>query len=295
VRVVVPWSLAVAAFVCAVGCTVTNDAPSNGAAHHHVDSGEGDDTSLETSTDVSQTLDVCGEGLTVSPADATLLVDWSMSAVPPTLRYAFWMQSCDATDLTATSAWSIDDDAVGHFEGNVFVVTRDATRVGARTVVHATHGVVESTTPLTVVQLDTSGARPDLLFSFGGCGGSASQIVAVVVPTGPPLDVAVAPSNDPTSAPTLASVIAHVRAMDEGDVARGCSATAARDTDADGFLDTFSATSGKTLCFEVVPVTPSGAHDFMAWGHLDVTGSPGAVDIDSRRVVYRYVRTLGPC
>ena len=281
--------------VVACGCTVTNDVPSNRGPGGAADSGPTDAGGLVLPTD-APTFDTCpSETFGIEPRDATLLVD--AAASPSTLLYAYWFKSCGSTDVSADSTWSVDDSTVGHFESNLFVAAFDATRLGSPTTVHARWGKVESTTPLTVVQYDTGGDRPDVFFGWNGCGASVpSQIVAVDVPAGAPLEVTATPTNDATSTSLLTSLVLRVRAMDEGDASHGCSAIAAIDSDGDGFKDVFPAASGARVCFEVVPATPiAGTPDFLAWGRLQVTGSPGSVAVDTRRVVYRYYRTLAPC
>lgn len=126
-------------------------------------------------------------------------------------------------------------------------------------------------------------------------GSVVTAISAIAV--GSTFDITAIPSNDSTNAGGVDATkfIKALRAMDEGDSAEGCAALGAskvKDTNADGFADTFiqiTASKSNRVCFEVLPkmndfVGPTNvAQIFRAF--IDVVGMPGAVNLGDRRQV----------
>jgi hypothetical protein len=144
----------------------------------------------------------------------------------------------------------------------------------------------------------TSGCRLNFLHS-GGTGVSTSIVKAIqALSVGSQFDVTAVPSNDSTNAvgedgnPVDATLfIKALRAMDEGDAKSGCTARAAKDTNADGVKDTFTAVVvGTPVCFEVLPkmnttVKPKPQAQFFN-AFIDVLGMPGSVKLDKRTVLF---------
>jgi hypothetical protein len=140
--------------------------------------------------------------------------------------------------------------------------------------------------------------RLNFLHSDGS--GVSSSIVKAIqgISVGSTFDVTAQPSNDPTNAPgtdgkpvDATKFIKALRAMDEGSPKDGCPAHAAKDTDGDGFKDTFlTVTVGTPVCFEVLPqenttVPPKPQAQFFN-AFIDVLGMPGSVKLDHRVVLF---------
>jgi hypothetical protein len=132
-----------------------------------------------------------------------------------------------------------------------------------------------------------------------GAGVSTSVVKAIQgISVGSTFDVTAQPSNDPTNAPgtdgkpvDATKFIKALRAMDEGSPKDGCPAHAAKDTDGDGYKDTFlTVTVGTPVCFEVLPqenttVPPKPQVQFFN-AFIDVLGMPGSVKLDHRIVLF---------
>lgn len=121
--------------------------------------------------------------------------------------------------------------------------------------------------------------------------GVVNAIKAIAV--GSTYDVTVIPRNDPANANMVDATkfIKALRAKDEGDPAQGCPAHAAKDTNADGIKDTFTAvTVGTPVCFEVIPQTNTTAEPQITAqfynAFLDVVGVPGNIKLDQRKVLF---------
>jgi hypothetical protein len=111
-------------------------------------------------------------------------------------------------------------------------------------------------------------------------------------------DVTAVVSNDPTNAPgpdgktiDATRFVDHLRAMDEGSPKDGCPAHAAKDTDGDGFKDTFPATPiGDAVCFEIVPkmnnFVPARAAPQTFQAFVDLIGMPGAIELGQRTILF---------
>lgn len=126
-------------------------------------------------------------------------------------------------------------------------------------------------------------------------GSVVTAISAIAI--GSTFDITAIPSNDTTNAGMVDATkfIKALRAMDEGDTGEGCAALGAskvKDTNGDGFADTFiqiTASKSNRVCFEVLPkmndfVPPTNvAQIFRAF--IDVVGMPGAVNLGDRRQV----------
>src|SRR5262249_30833082 len=105
-------------------------------------------------------------------------------------------------------------------------------------------------------------------------------------------------SNDPTNAPgpdgkpiDATQFVDHLRAMDAGSPVDGCPVHAAKDTDGDGFKDTFvGVTVGTPVCFEIVPkmndFVPARAMPQPFRAFVDTIGIPGSIELDHRTILF---------
>jgi hypothetical protein len=152
----------------------------------------------------------------------------------------------------------------------------------------------------TAVTPDGPGGTCRLDFQIDNGVGMTESLVRAIdaISVGTEVDVVAVASNDDTNAPgadgrpvDATKFIGALRAMDEGDVANGCVAHAAKDTDGDGMKDTFvDVVVGTHVCFEVVPrmndsVEPKAyAQTFYAF--VDLLGVPGRITLDRRRIEF---------
>jgi hypothetical protein len=132
-----------------------------------------------------------------------------------------------------------------------------------------------------------------------GVGMTESLVRAIAaISVGTEVDIVAAAENDDTNAlgadgkPVDATkFIGALRAMDEGDVANGCVAHEAKDTDGDGVKDTFvDVVVGTHVCFEVVPKTNDSvepkAYAQTFYAFVDILGLPGKITLDRRRIEF---------
>jgi hypothetical protein len=135
--------------------------------------------------------------------------------------------------------------------------------------------------------------RLNYVYSSGNDIGNSVVAAIKAIAIGSVYDVTVRPKNDPTNPMGIDATkfIKALRAKDEGDVAAGCPARAAVDTNADGIKDTFKGVVvGTPVCFEVIPamnttVAPQEAAIY-ARADLDVVGVPGDIKLDTRKVLF---------
>ena len=134
-----------------------------------------------------------------------------------------------------------------------------------------------------------------LVFDITDGTGLGDSIVKAIqaISVGSTFDVTAVASNDPANADAVDATkfIKALRAMDEGSPKDGCPAHAAKDTNGDGFKDTFlTVVVGTPVCFEVLPqenttVPPKKIAQFFN-AFIDVLGMPGAVKLDRRDVLF---------
>jgi hypothetical protein len=129
--------------------------------------------------------------------------------------------------------------------------------VAGTTHVDATSAGAKTSTSLTLIALKASGvdADPYAILPYLGTAASKTAIVKLAPNLGAPgnvADVHMSLASDPSNAVDATLLVSSVAAMDKGDATRGCSPQPAKDTDADGVLDIFTAVqSGQPVCFEI--------------------------------------------
>jgi hypothetical protein len=147
---------------------------------------------------------------------------------------------------------------------------------------------------------DGPGGDCRLVFQIEYGSGLSDAVVKAIqaISVGSTFDVTAQPSNDPSNAAgpdgktvDATKFIKALRAMKEGSPADGCPAHPTKDTDGDGYGDTFlSVTVGTPVCFEVLPqenttVPPKPQAQFFN-AFIDVLGMPGSVELDHRTVLF---------
>ena len=130
--------------------------------------------------------------------------------------------------------------------------------------------------------------------SQSGSGLSSGVVTAIqAIAVGSTFDVTATPSNDPKNPGGVDATkfIKALRAMDEGDMAQGCPAAPAKDSNGDGIKDTFlSVKAGTPVCFEVIPATnntvmPTSDPQFFN-AFIDVIAVQGDLHLDKRSVLF---------
>lgn len=235
-------------------------------------------------------------GLAVTPSVPEIVVDLD-GAAPSPVVFSAALADPPQTDVTAASSfmvtWSALDAAtrksldtlgaaVSYVAGPVGGTFAGATFAPSRSFIgHVAFGGVQVTDgacaagyiDVNVVALHSTAGAEDLLIAGYGsrCGPppsppatSIGRFRHVAPSSGGPVDVGVALGSDasfPFSAP-IDVLVASVRAVTEGDAAKGCVAHAAVDTNGDGVLDKFTAVApAETVCFEVTAkATPSALY-----------------------------------
>lgn len=128
----------------------------------------------------------------------------------------------------------------------------------------------------------------------GGSGLASSITTAIQAATyGAKYDVKVVLRNEPTN-PGFVDATLFLKAPEAlaaGDVTTGCVANPAKDTDADGVVDTFTSVGvGTPVCFQfapkaaMAPVATDKPQLFVAYA--DIVGMPGNVKLDTRVVLF---------
>jgi hypothetical protein len=138
--------------------------------------------------------------------------------------------------------------------------------------------------------VDAAGAPLVSTWSGGAIGDEVvSQIQTLANQT--PLDISVTFVDDPSdTVETFAAFVDHLEANTAGDVARGCEARAAEDTDGDSYPDTFrDVTPGSPICFDIVvkqndTVMPTAVPQLYR-ATLRVLGD-GFTELDSRDIFF---------
>jgi len=195
--------------------------------------------------------------LDITPKTAVVLLDTAKApAAPATQPY---LAKLDGADVTATTAFTVADPGYGSFSGVSFVsaLTLPGLAVAGTTRVDATNAAAKATTRLSVIALKTSGADPDpyVILPYLGTPTSKTAIVKLAPNLGAPANVAdihLTLTSDPSNASDASLLVTSIAAMSAGEVAHGCPAQTAKDTNADGVLDIFTAVVSATpLCFLV--------------------------------------------
>jgi len=236
------------------------------------------------------------ELLEVTPGNAIVFIDLADGgSAPGKQAYKAIGHRSDGTilDVTAESTFDFLGTPLGVFAGNeltTFGALPAGFVHGAWTRIRATHGSAIGYAELVVAELDT---KNDLFVvtPYLGAPTPTKSVLRVRSPS-TTLDVALARSIEPNpEGATLDTLVSSIRAMEEGDVAAGCAAHAASDSDGDGVKETFaSVPSSTTLCFEIgwksnKILLPKSNGRFVA-GFADVIGSPGAVKGERHMLVF---------
>ncbi|MGZ5967867.1 MAG: hypothetical protein ACXWP4_09375, partial [Polyangiales bacterium] len=141
---------------------------------------------------------------------------------------------------------------------------------------------------------EAPGGRCRLNFLHSGGSGVSDSIVRAIqaISVGSTFDVVAQVLDDPSDTVDATKFVAKVRAMDEGDAARGCARARAKDTDGDGVKDTFVGIDvGTRACFEVIPaintiVKPTKVDQYFL-AVLQILGLPGPVRLDTQTIRFR--------
>ncbi len=135
-----------------------------------------------------------------------------------------------------------------------------------------------------------------LNFTVNDGNGLDQSIVKAIqaISVGSSFDVTALPANDPTNPRNVDATkfIKQLRAMGEGDPARGCPAHPTKKSDpALAYDDIFTAVvTGTPVCFEIIPATNTivpatdAAQFFNAF--INVVGLPGNTKLDKRTVLF---------
>ncbi len=238
------------------------------------------------------------DAIAVEPANSTVTYDLAASpAQPATKRFSARL---DGQDVTAASAFELDDPTLGAFSGPMFssTVPLPLTAIGRTMIVTARASGKVGRTKLTIVRVRATGDAKDFLF-YAPRGKEPYpdrdllSVYASVAGGGAGSDVKVVLRNDEANPPGVdARKLVEIRAMAEGNPKMPtpvCAPQATKDTDGDGVHDTFVAASEeRALCFEVSPkpnvTIPSAEGAAFHRVFVDVTTSTGKV-LQSRSVV----------
>ena len=190
--------------------------------------------------------------LTLAPANTVLVIDAAKGS-GATATYAATLASVDVTSKTTFTVPS----TYGSFTGAIFTsaLTLPGLAVSGTTKVDATTTGGSGSTKLSLIRLAASGtdAKPFVILPYGQAAKSLKTVVKVTPVFASAKDVVLALSNSPSNGANDATkLVVAVAALAPGEASLGCPAHTAKDTDADGILDTFfSVTSGTPLCWEV--------------------------------------------
>ncbi len=218
------------------------------------EAGDGSETSV---TDAATEASEPSRALLVTPSGAIVYIDLSgKSPLPAQLDYRAEESLPDGTkrDVTSATTFSLDDP-VGSFSAARFTssTTLPGGAHGFTTLVRAKEGALAGVAGLTVVRLDRA---LDLWFllPYMGTPSPARGILRVVAGSSP-RDLSVRLSTEPNAdGVDTSSLLARVRAMEEGDSTSGCAPRSVKDVDGDGSSETFPSVADAVLCFEVKPV-----------------------------------------
>jgi len=207
----------------------------------------------------------------------------------PELKKAFNDHNAKFVDIT-NGAWTASEEQANELS--------DATKSNIATSAFGTSCAVgQCCTGMSGAARAATGPGGSCRLNFlhnNGAGVSDSIVTAIqALAVGSFFDVKAAYSNDPANPDSVDATqfIKALRAMKEGDTANGCGPSPAKDTDADGVDDTFTAVKvGTPVCFEIIPkrndtVKPKPSAQFFN-AFVDVLGMPGAVKLDRRTIVF---------